>query len=134
MFTFSQLLKTSFKWEHFCWLTNKKFIFSAKSKHKKTYSWYFSKEYLVIHRILVVRMPRMNHWFLKIDKLWPGHQKASRVPKLRIIITFQNTIASQLMQNQSWVDVTWKLIRSLEMIVTTKSVSKNIFLTFPACF
>ena len=37
---FFQLLKTSFNWEKFCSLTNKKFIFSAKSKHKKIDSWY----------------------------------------------------------------------------------------------
>ena len=30
-----QLLKASFNWENFWWLTNEKFIFSAKSKHKK---------------------------------------------------------------------------------------------------
>ena len=35
LFTFFQLLKTSFNWEHFCWLTNRKFIFSTKSKPKK---------------------------------------------------------------------------------------------------
>ena len=38
---FLQLLKTSFNWEYFCWLANKKFIFSAQSKHKKIDSWYF---------------------------------------------------------------------------------------------
>ena len=33
LFTFFfQLLKTSFNWELFCWLTNRRFIFSAKSK------------------------------------------------------------------------------------------------------
>ena len=38
---FFQLLKTSSNWEFFCWLTNKRFIFSAKSKRKKTDRWYF---------------------------------------------------------------------------------------------
>ena len=33
---FFQLLKTSINWENFCWLTNEKFIFIAKSKC----SWY----------------------------------------------------------------------------------------------
>ena len=32
---FFQLLTTSFNWEIFSWLTNKKFIFSVKSKPKK---------------------------------------------------------------------------------------------------
>ena len=40
-FLFLQLLKTSFNWENFCWLTNKKFIFSAKSKHKKNWQLIF---------------------------------------------------------------------------------------------
>ena len=41
-----QLLKN---WKSFCWLTNKRFISSAKSKHKKTECWF-----LVNHETLVV--------------------------------------------------------------------------------
>ena len=53
---FFQLLKISFNWEIFCWLTNKEFIFSSKSKHKKADSWYLAKKYLVNHEILVIRI------------------------------------------------------------------------------
>ena len=34
----------TFNWEIFCWLTNEEYIFSAKSKHKKTDSWYLVKK------------------------------------------------------------------------------------------
>ena len=65
-----QLLKTSFNWEIFCWLTNKKFIFSAKSKHKKLTADIWLKKYLVIHEILVVRIPRTCYKLLIFGNSW----------------------------------------------------------------
>ena len=59
---FFQLLKTSFNWENFCRLTNKKFIFSAKSKHKKNWQlllWSFGR---------YVKTKRRN-------MRWTGHMK-----------------------------------------------------------
>ena len=70
-FTFFQLLNISFNWKKFCWLTNI-FFFSAKSKDKKTDSWYLVKKYLVIHEMLVVRMPRMSYWLAVEWTLMPG--------------------------------------------------------------
>ena len=78
---------------------------------------------------LVVRWRERD---INIENLSAAYHKVSRIPEfritkinLRIMNTFQNTIASQLMQNQSWVDITWKLI-NLEMTVANKFVRKNI--------
>ena len=55
---FFQLLKTSFNWENFCWLTNKKLIFSAKTKHRK--KWVYQKPKYEMKRT-IVRICKQPH-------------------------------------------------------------------------
>ena len=52
---------TSFNWENVCGFTNKKFIFSADSKYKKLTADIWWKKYFVIHKILMVWLPRMSY-------------------------------------------------------------------------
>ena len=58
LFTFFQLLKTSFNWEHFCWLTNRKFVFSTKSKQKnwQLYNLFLTpKKKFSIHKFMNIK-------------------------------------------------------------------------------
>ena len=58
---FSNSSKTSFNWEIFGWLTNKKFIFTAKSKHKRNWQLIFIKKKIGDPWNFCALMPQMSY-------------------------------------------------------------------------